>query len=129
MSTQVTITLPDEVYQNAKHLARLISCEVAEILTQTITIALPPFDASSEEVTPVTELSDEDILALTQLELPPNQDRRLSLLLEQQQAGTLSQTEQAELLTLMQRYQAGLLRKAQALREAVQRGLREPLEP
>ena len=29
----------------------------------------------------------------------------------------------------MQHYQAGLLRKAQALREAVQRGLREPLEP
>lgn len=128
MSTQITITLPDEVYQKAEHLARLISCEVADILTHTISISLPPFDASSEEVTPVENLSDEDVLALTQLQLPPRQDRRLSLLLEKQQAGTLPHTEQAELVTLMQHYQAGLLRKAQALREAVQRGLREPLE-
>lgn len=93
MSTQVTITLPDEVYQKAEHLAQLISCEVAEILAHTITAALPPFDASSEEVTPIEKLPDEDILPLTQLQLPPRQDRRLSLLLEKQQAGTLPHTE------------------------------------
>lgn len=129
MSTQVIITLPDEVYQKAEHLARLISCEVTEILTRTITISLPPFDTLSEEFTPVADLSNEDLLALAQLQLPPSQDRKLSLLLDKQQAGKLSAAEQAELLALMQGYQAGLLRKAQALREAVQRGLREPLEP
>ena len=42
MSTQVTITLPDEVYQKAEHLAQLISCEVAEILAHTITFSRPP---------------------------------------------------------------------------------------
>jgi hypothetical protein len=129
MSTQVTITLPDDVYQRAQHLARLISCDVAEILTNTITISLPPFDASSGESRSVADLSDDDVLALTQLQLPPSQDRRLSLLLEKQQAGQLSQTEHSDLFALMQHYQAGLLRKAQALREAVQRGLREPLDP
>ena len=128
MSTQVTLTLPDEVYQKAERLARLISCEVTEILTRTLTISLPPFDTSSEELTPVADLSNEDLLALTQLQLPPSQDRKLSLLLDKQQADKLSAAEQAELFALMQRYQAGLLRKAQALREAVQRGLREPLE-
>jgi hypothetical protein len=37
--------------------------------------------------------------------------------------------ERSEMLALMQVYAEGLLRKAQALREAVRRGLREPLEP
>ena len=129
MSTQVTITLPDDVYQRAQHLAQLISCDVTEILTNTITISLPPFDVSPGENKPVVDLSDDDILALTQLQLPPSQDQRLSLLLEKQQAGQLSQAEHTELYALMQHYQAGLLRKAQALREAVQRGLREPLDP
>jgi hypothetical protein len=59
----------------------------------------------------------------------PAQDRRLSALLQKQQAQALSDPERAELLALMQVYQEGLLRKAQALREAVRRGLRMPLKP
>jgi len=51
-------------------------------------------------------------------------DARLSMLLDHQQAGTLTSEERAELAALMQLYQVGLLRKAQALREAVRRGLR-----
>ena len=43
--------------------------------------------------------------------------------------GKLSDTERPELLALMQVYQEGLLRKAQALNESVKRGLRKPLEP
>ena len=76
----------------------------------------------------VTSLSDEEVVALTELQMLPEQDRRLSTLLQKQQERTLSAPEQAELILLMQVYQEGLLRKAQALREAVQRGLRAPLE-
>ena len=68
-------------------------------------------------------------LALTELQMQPEQDRKLSTLLQQQQAGELSDAERSELLALMQCYQEGLLRKAQALQEAVRRGLREPLAP
>jgi hypothetical protein len=75
----------------------------------------------------LSELSDAAIVALTHLQLAPYEDQRLSRLLDQQQAGELTDAERAELWTLMQRYQVGLLRKAQALREAVQRGLRKPL--
>jgi hypothetical protein len=57
----------------------------------------------------------------------PAEDRRLSELLQRQQAGLLGDGERAELSALMQAYQEGLLRKARALREAVLRGLREPL--
>jgi hypothetical protein len=119
MSTQVTVTLPDEVYRRAKRLAQLTSCDVADILTDTIVLSLPPFSQRQELIKPVAELSDEEILALTELQMEPAQDRRLSLLLDRQQAGELTEPERSELLELMQFYQEGLLRKAQALHEAV----------
>ena len=73
-------------------------------------------------------MSEEELLANTELEMPPAQDARLSELLQRQQAGTLAESERNELTGLMNAYQQLLLRKAEALREAVQRGLREPLE-
>ena len=78
---------------------------------------------------PTSELSDAEVLALSQLEMDRAQDRRLSELLGHQQAGTLTDTEDRELRALMQVYSGGLVRKAQALQEAVRRGLREPLDP
>jgi hypothetical protein len=57
------------------------------------------------------------------------EDRRLSELLHRQQAGILTEAERPELTSLMELYQTQLLRKAQALREAVRRGLRPPLQP
>ena len=75
----------------------------------------------------ISEMSDAEVLALSDLAMDPVQDRRLSELLDQQQAGTLGADERGELDALMQVYQEGLLRKAQALGEAVHRGLRAPL--
>lgn len=75
------------------------------------------------------DLSDAEVLAAAEATLPAEQDKRLSALLARQQAGVLTDAEGAELAALMQLYQTGLLHKAQALREAVRRGLREPLQP
>jgi hypothetical protein len=73
--------------------------------------------------------TDEEVLAAADVKLRPEDDRRLSELLFRQQAGALADTDWAELRALMRLYQTGLLRKAIALREAVRRGLREPLRP
>jgi hypothetical protein len=129
MATRVVVTLPDDVYRRVEQLAQLTNRDVADLLADTITLSLPPLDLSTRSVQAVTSLSDEDVLALTELQMLPAQDRRLSALLQKQQAQALSDPERAELLALMQVYQEGLLRKAQALREAVRRGLRMPLKP
>jgi len=129
MATRVVVTLPDDVYRRVEQLAQLTNRDVADLLADTITLSLPPLDLSTRSVQVVTSLSDEDVLALTELQMLPAQDRRLSALLQKQQAQALSDPERAELLALMQVYQEGLLRKAQALREAVRRGLRMPLKP
>jgi hypothetical protein len=129
MTTRVMVTLQDDVYRRVERLAQLTRREVADLLADTITLALQPLAVSAESVPAVTALSDEDVLGLTELQMAPEQDRRLSVLLQKQQERALSVAEQTELLLLMQVYQEGVLRKAQALREAVRRGLRPPLEP
>jgi hypothetical protein len=78
---------------------------------------------------PVETLSDEEVLALTELQLTTEQENTLSELLEQNREGLLNSETQCQLDELMRVYEHGLLRKAQALRVAVQRGLREPLQP
>lgn len=77
----------------------------------------------------VSTLSDRQVIALTELQMEPSRDQRLSQLLQTQQESTLTTAEQSELEMLMEIYQAGLLRKAQALNESVKRGLRQPLSP
>ncbi|BBD60875.1 hypothetical protein NIES2109_36750 [Nostoc sp. HK-01] len=127
MSTRITITLPDEIYQRAERFARLANRDIASILADTIQLSIPPVRAEVNSLEPVSVLSNEQVLALTELQMEAKQDTRLSELLDRQQAGTMTENELSELQTLMQIYQEGLLRKATALNEAVKRGLIEPL--
>lgn len=125
MSAEITLTLSDDVLRQAERLAERTGRPVSELLAETIELSLNPLGAG--ETTPWVDLCDEDVLAATELELPDMQDRRLSELLDRQQAGLLTEVERTELATLMHLYQHGLLRKAEALQEAVRRRLREPL--
>jgi len=77
---------------------------------------------------PVEELSDDEVLALAELHLTDEQDANLSGLLERNREGTLEPDGQREPDRMMRLYERGLLRKSQALKVAVHRGLREPLK-
>ncbi len=130
MTTQIILNLPDEIYRKAEHFAQLTNRNIADILTQMIALSRSPVvsqstSAQSFDNFSITSSSDEEVINLTELQMEPEQDQRLSELLYNQQAGILTSTEHSELLVLMQIYQEKLLLKATALREAVQRGLRE----
>ena len=125
MSMEILITLPDEVYQRAQQAAQQADQDIAIMLANTIQKSMPTVGYFGTE--PVSSLSDSQVLALTELQMQPAQDQRLSELLDRQQAGTLTEGQPAELHDLMEIYQEGLRRKASALSEAVQRGLMEPL--
>ncbi|MEG4458098.1 hypothetical protein [Microcoleus sp. N9_A1] len=122
MTAQITLNLPDEVYHQAELLAQQRHRSVSEILVETLEIVLLPTSK------PVSELSDAEVIAQTQLRLQPIQEQRLSELLDRQQAGTIASVEREELQALIHIYETRLLRQAQALNEAVQRGLLEPLK-
>jgi hypothetical protein len=128
MTTQVMITLPDEVYQQAARFAQLANRDVESVLSDRLQLAIPEMQLTNLDVVPVSILSDKQVLALTELQMEPDQDEQLSVLLDRQQAGLLVDSERSELDSLMQVYREGLLRKATALSEAVKRRLIEPLE-
>jgi hypothetical protein len=127
MSTQITITLPDDIHHRAELFARLANRDIASVLADTIQLSIPPVSLDVLDLQPVADLPDEQVLALTELQMEPEQDARLSALLDRQQANLITENERLELQALMQLYQEGLLRKATALSEAVKRGLLEPL--
>jgi hypothetical protein len=128
MDTQITVTLPEDVLQRAELLAERIGRPVADLLADTIELALRPLGEPTDDGA-IATWPDEEVLDATDVELPPGEDDRLSKLLDRQQAGTLSDDERSDLVVLMQRYQEGLFRKAQAWHEAVRRGLRKSPQP
>jgi len=122
MTAQITLNLPDEVYHQAELLALQRHRTVSEILVETLENFLLP------TAKPVSALSDSEVITQTQLRLQPFQEQRLSELLDRQQSGTIASVELDELQALIRIYETRLLRQAQALNEAVRRGLLEPLK-
>jgi len=127
--TRITVSLPGDVVERAERLAQRSGRPVEDVLAETIELSLRPLGAPSNGDRPITDWSDDELLAGVEAALSSAEDTRLGELLDQHQAGLLAPAELAELAQLMERYQSGLLHKAQLLREMVRRGLREPLEP
>jgi predicted DNA-binding protein len=129
MSEQITLTLPDGVLRRAEGVALRLGRPVADVLAETIEVALQPLGPAAESEAAALAWSDGQVLAAADAQLAPDDDRRLSELLDRQQSGRLASGEGPQLAALMERYQDGLLRKAQGVREAVRRGLKRPPSP
>jgi len=125
MSTDVTLTLHDELWERAQLWAEQSGRPPDEFLAEAIELSLFPL---GEPPKPIDQWTDEEVLVAADFQLPAEQDRRLSDLLAMQRESCLSDAGRADLSRLMHVYQEGLLRKAIALREAVGRGLREALD-
>lgn len=99
------------------------------MLRDMLSMAMPNMALDREPPPHPHTLEDAEVLALADLQLPPDQDHRMSVLLDRQQAALLDEAERRDLAMLIQIYQEGMRIKAQALEEAVRRGLRPPLAP
>lgn len=120
MSQQVTIQVSEQVIRQAAQVAAQTHQSVEDVLA-----------AWLESVTterPVEDLSNDEVLALAELRLTDEQDANLSELLKRNREGALDADVKRELDEMMRLYEHGLLRKSQALKVAVHRGLREPLQ-
>jgi hypothetical protein len=120
MSTQITLEVSDQVVRQAMHVAAQTQQRIEDVLAAWL-------EQMSTEL-PVEDLPDEEVSALTTLQLTPEQQATLSQLLAQNREEQLNAEERRQLDALMRLYEQALLRKAQPLRVAVQRGLREPLQ-
>jgi hypothetical protein len=119
MSAIVTLELPDALVQSARAIATQRNRRVEDILVEWL-------DQAASEV-PVELLPDEQVVLLGALEMDKADQAKLSDLLARQREGSLADADRSALDALMGTYRRGLVRKAQALKVAVDRGLRPPL--
>ncbi len=82
---------------------------------------------ASEIEVPVASLPNDQVLALCDLQMTLEQHEEIRDLLADQREGVIDQAGRARLSDLLQLYDRYLLRKSEALKIAVQRGLRAPL--
>jgi len=122
--TQLTFQLSDEIVQQVRARAASEGMAVEEFLADLVKrdVARDP----DEELRRMATLSDEDVLALADLQLSPEEDQRLTELLERNGEGQLEASEQQELEHLVRLSTEGMLKKSLGWAEAVRRKLREP---
>jgi len=119
MTETVTIRVSERVARSATYLAARTERRVEDILAEWL-------DQAAVEP-PAASLSDDEVLALCDLQMEPAEQAELSRLLSENREGALDDQGRIRLDELMRAYRRGLVRKAQAFKIAVQRGLRPPL--
>jgi hypothetical protein len=118
---EVTLNLPENIYQNFTRLAEKKHRRVEEVITDKL-----QDDFSFEKVDfagTVADWSDEDVLALANLKLPKEQANRMSELSDIQQRREMNNVEKSEFEMYLEIYNNANLRKAHGIVEAVKRGL------
>jgi predicted transcriptional regulator len=119
MTTKITVELPDELIEKARTLADLTHRSFDEVLAECLRIAV---DERAMET-----LSDEEVLAISDGQLDEPIQDLLEDLQDRNREGELSAAERYRLDDLLRMYRTGMVRKSQALKVAVNRGLRPRL--
>ncbi len=119
MSQTVILELPDDVIHHAQSIAEHSQQRIEDVLRAWI-------DQAAANV-PLELLSNQQILALCDAQLSQTEQQMLSALLYQQREHTLDPNQKQQLQSLLQTYRHAMLRKAEALKVAVERGLRPAL--
>lgn len=119
MSERVTLELSDNLAKSARFVAAQTHRSVEDVLIAWL-------DRASVDI-PVELLPDEQVLALRDQQLDAADQEELSDLLAEQREGMLAAEGRVRLEELMNTYRQGMVRKAQALKVAVERGLQPRL--
>lgn len=118
---EISVKLPNHLYQGVSHLAKTKKKSVATIIKNAVRKAVS--DEAETRERPLADCSDEEVLALAKMKMSAAENKRMSELLAKQREETITPLERNELDALLRVYQVGNLRKAQGIAEAVQRGL------
>lgn len=128
---EVTLNLSEKLVESAEHLASATQRDLPTLIADILETLLPMVEnmADSNLYPPVFRLSDKELIAVAYSKMDETANRRLGELQSKGKTIGLIETERNELVTLLQIYQLGQLRKSEALAEAVKRGLRGKLHP
>jgi hypothetical protein len=128
MAEQIILNLPDHLRcERSYRLAKQVH-EVAALTQRKLEdILIEWLDRGSLDEIAIGDSSDEQILKLCDLQMSELEQTQMSLLLEKQRESMLQQGELEQLDGLLQAYRRGMIRKAEALKVAVEKGLRARL--
>ncbi len=115
MSETITLELPDTLARQVREVAAITQRRLEDVLAEWI-------EQAASEI-PVELLSNEDVLALCEMRMPPEQQDILDELMIRNREGLISETERRRLDELMRVYRQGLVRKARVWKVAVERKL------
>jgi hypothetical protein len=125
MTEQVILNLPDRLAKQVHEVAELTQRKPEDVLIEWLdSYACANGDGGSLDEIAIGDLSDEQILQLCDLQMSEPEQTQMSLLLEKQREGILQQGELEQLEGLLQVYRRGMVRKAEALKIAMGKGLR-----
>jgi hypothetical protein len=124
--TRLTVDIPDDLANSIAMMAAVRGYETPQMAIELIrsSIVQSEVEKSLEEA---KGLSDEDVIAMADLRLSPEENQRLSELLELNSEGAITAEQSAELDDLMQIHNDALLKKSLGWAEAVRRKLRAPI--
>ena len=118
---EVTINLPERILANLSSVAEKSHRRIDEVIVEKIE---RDFAIDADELEKqIAVCSDEEILELAEIKMPPVQDESLSNLLDKQTEENLTSDEEKRLWQLMELNRLTTLKKALALREISRRGL------
>ena len=112
----ITLTLPDAVYRQAQRVAKTTQQAIEEVV---LTWIRP---VPEEGIEGLDELSNDELLAISQTTVPSARLRRLQDLLTAQRQRNLAEGEQQEAAKLVEQEDLLTLRKSKALLLLKQRG-------
>ena len=123
---EISVKLPDSLYQNVSHLAHAKKKSVAEIIKNAVKKAVIEDSTDFEERAEIIKqsikfCSDKEVLELANLQMPD--DERLRWLFEKNRESVLTKKEHAELTKAVELSRINDLRKAFGIVEAKKRGL------
>ena len=132
MSRSITVTLPEDLYDQLEAQARTAARSVDELVAQTLARSLPPSPepdlppAIQAELHAMEHLSDEALWAIARSTANDDKVALYDLLIERQNAGTLTVEGRRLLAELREEADALTLRKAHAYALLQSRGYTLP---
>jgi hypothetical protein len=115
---QVTITLPETIYQRVKKQSQLMQRSVADELVAVVTSSLPkeeslPSDIE-QELSELDLFTDEELWRAAQMTAPVDKTGRMQVLVEKQQLEGLTESEKQEADVLSHYFNRVMLVRAKA---------------
>jgi hypothetical protein len=122
-----TISIPDKLYERARRVAQQTSRNVDDVLRSWLEAVSvePSFDLPEgeyNELKAMAQLSDDTLWTIAREQLPKAVQAKMTILMTNNTQGIITDTEYAELVTLVERGNRLTLRKAHAMKYLTQRG-------